>query len=82
MKELTFIIKVQPYTSLPDTLMLDLDMPDMHMGKNQITLTKQSGDTFQGKGIIVKCRSGHTLWQATLLSSQLKNPSFTFNVRE
>jgi hypothetical protein len=82
MKELSFSIKVQPNTSLPDTLMLDLGMPDMQMGKNQIALTKKSDCTFQGKGIIVKCRSGHKLWQATLLSDPLKNPSFTFNVRE
>ncbi len=82
MKELTFSMTVSPCDKLPDTLLLDLSMPGMMMGKNQVTLVKKSGCRYEGKGIIVRCMSGRTLWQVTILSDELKNPGFTFNVRE
>ncbi len=81
MKELTFSVTVTPCNKLPDTLLLDLSMPGMAMGKNQVTLVKKSACTYEGKGIIVRCMSGRTLWQVTLLSDELNNPAFTFNVR-
>jgi hypothetical protein len=81
MKELTFSVTVKPCDKLPETLLLDLSMPGMAMGKNQITLVRKSACFYEGKGIIVKCMSGRTLWQVTLLSDELKNPAFTFNVR-
>ena len=82
MKELTFNVTVTPCDKLPDTLLLDLSMPGMQMGKNQVMLVKKSGCLYEGKGIIVRCMSGRTLWQATVLSDTLNNPAFTFNVRE
>jgi hypothetical protein len=82
MKELTFSVTVTPCDKLPETLLLDLSMPDMPMGKNQVTLIKKSACLYVGKGIIVRCMSGRTLWQATILSAELNNPAFTFNVRE
>jgi CheY-like chemotaxis protein len=82
MKELTFSVTVTPCDKLPDTLLLDLSMPGMQMGKNQVTLVKKSNCLYEGKGIIVRCMSGRTLWQATVLSDTLNNPAFTFNVRE
>ena len=42
MKELTFSVTVTPCDKLPDTLLLDLSMPGMQMGKNQVTLVKKS----------------------------------------
>ncbi len=82
MKELTFSVTVKPCDKLPDTLQLDLSMPGMEMGKNQVTLIKKSGGLYEGKGIIVRCMSGRTLWRATIISDELKNPAFIFNVRE
>ena len=82
MKELTFSVTVTPCDKLPDTLLLDLSMPGMQMGKNQVTLVKKSGCRYEGKGIIVRCMSRQTLWQVTILSDELNNPTFTFNVRE
>jgi hypothetical protein len=81
MKELTFILTVSPCNKLPETLLLDLSMPGMQMGKNQLTLVRKSGCRYEGKGIIVRCMSGRTLWQVTILSDELNNPAFTFNVR-
>ncbi len=82
MKELTFSVTVTPCDKLPETLLLDLSMPGMQMGKNQVTLVKKSACLYEGKGIIVRCMSGRTLWQATVLSDTLNNPAFVFNVRE
>jgi hypothetical protein len=82
MKELTFSVTVTPCDKLPETLLLDLSMPGMQMGKNHVTLVKKSGCLYEGKGIIVRCMSGRTLWQATVLSDTLNNPAFVFNVRE
>ena len=81
MKNLTFSMTVTPCDKLPQTLLLDLSMPEMPMGKNQVTLVRKSGCIFEGKGIIVRCMSGRTLWQVTILSDELQNPAFTFNVR-
>ncbi len=82
MKELTFSLTVIPCDKLPDKLMLDLSMPGMQMGKNQVPLVKKGTSFYEGKGFIVRCMSRRTLWQVTILSDALKNPAFTFNVRE
>jgi hypothetical protein len=81
MKELTFILTVTPCSSLPDTILIDLGMPGMMMGRNQVLLKKTGGCTWKGTGIIVRCMSGRTLWQATILSEALKNTAFTFDVK-
>lgn len=82
MQELTFKVTMAPAEGLPSSLILDLSMPGMMMGKNQVTLKRQPGGAWEGKGIIVKCRSGRTLWQATILSPELGNPAFSFDVRD
>ncbi|NMW19163.1 MAG: hypothetical protein HKK66_09100 [Chlorobiaceae bacterium] len=82
MKELTFNLTVTPCDKMPDRLLLDLSMPGMQMGKNQVTLFKKSASLYEGEGIIVRCMSRQTLWQVTILSDELNNPVFTINVRE
>ena len=82
MQELLFSVTLKPCGTMPDTLMLDLSMPGMDMGKNQVTLLKKNNCLYQGKGIIVKCKSGRKLWKATVLSAKLGNPAFTFDVRD
>ncbi|MGB0130568.1 hypothetical protein [Chlorobium sp.] len=82
MQELLFSVTVKPCSSLPDTLLLDLSMPGMEMGKNQVTLVRKSNCLYQGKGLIVKCMSGRKLWKATVLSEKMNNPAFTFDVRD
>jgi hypothetical protein len=82
MKEITFSLTVIPCDKLPDKLMLDLSMPGMQMGKNQVLLEKKGACFYEGKGIIVRCMSRRTLRQVTILSDELKNPSLSFNVRE
>ncbi|MBM3162776.1 MAG: hypothetical protein FJZ79_05570 [Chlorobi bacterium] len=82
MQELLFSVTVKPCASLPDNLLLDLSMPGMEMGKNQVRLVRKGNCLYQGKGLIVKCMSGRKLWKATLLSEKLNNPAFTFDVRD
>jgi len=84
MKELTFDISIAGDSAvvLPDTILLDLSMPGMEMGKNQVELGKTGEGYYSGTGIIVKCPSGRVLWRATLLISETLNSSFTFNVRD
>jgi len=82
MQELTFRVNAEPAKELPATLVIDLSMPGMMMGKNQVTLKRQADGAWVGKGLIVKCMSGRKLWQATILSPELGNPAFTFNVRD
>ena len=84
MKELTFTVSFSddspPIAS--DLLVLDLSMPGMDMGKNQVTLERNAARRYSGTGIIVKCPSGRTLWRATVLLSENLKPAFTFNVRD
>ena len=84
MKELSFDLAISGDSSanLADTLLLDLSMPGMEMGKNQAVLKKAGDNRYTGKGIIVKCPSGRTLWRVTLLISETLKPTFTFNVRD
>ncbi|NTV20517.1 MAG: hypothetical protein HGA57_03900 [Chlorobium limicola] len=82
MEELLFSVTIKPCQSLPENLMLDLSMPGMEMGKNQVKLVKKSNCLYQGKGLIVKCMSGRKLWKATVLSEKLNNPAFSFDVRD
>ena len=81
MKELTFSVTIKPCDSLPTALLLDLEMPEMAMGKNQVTLVRKSNCIWEGKGVVVRCMSHRTLWKATILSEELNNPAFTFNAR-
>ncbi len=84
MKELTFgvVFSGGSPALFSDSLLLDLSMPGMEMGKNQVVLKKAGDNRYTGKGIIVKCLSGRTLWRATLLISETLEPTFTFNVRD
>lgn len=82
MEELTFRVTVKPADNLPSTLVLDLSMPGMHMGKNQVRLEKSASGAWEGKGLIVRCMSGRKLWEAAILSPQLGNPAFSFDVRD
>lgn len=84
MKELTFDVQLSDNspTLSSDTLVLGLSMPGMDMGKNEVLLRKVEDNRYTGKGIIVKCSSGKTLWRATLFMDDNTKPAFTFNVQD
>jgi len=59
---------------------IDLDMPGMKMGRNQVTLKAMGEGTYEGTGIIVRCPSGRRVWRATVIIPDLGSVGFTFDV--
>jgi len=79
MKELTFTIRAPGMKTAP-TVLLDLSMPGMYMGINQVTLKRVSDGSYSGKGIIPRCPSGRKLWRAEVTLPGAGKASYTFNV--
>jgi hypothetical protein len=82
MQPLLFKVKVDPADNLPSTLMIDFSMPGMYMGKNQMKLVRTAPGVWEGRGVIVRCMSGRKLWKLMLISPELGNPAFSFDVRD
>jgi hypothetical protein len=85
MRELTFTVTVKergkPVTDA--SLLIDLTMPGMYMGRNVVRLTHSSGGVYEGKGVIVRCPSGGKLWQASVVIKHAERKSvvnYTFEV--
>ncbi|MEF8823542.1 MAG: hypothetical protein V5B78_04980 [Desulfohalobiaceae bacterium] len=80
MQELTFRVEVsgEPPSSPP---VIDLDMPGMEMGPNQVRLRPVKATVFEGTGVIVRCPSGKRLWSATVILSETTKAKFLFRVR-
>ena len=79
MTDLTFRITLQNLVPAGDPY-IDLDMPGMKMGPNRIPLRKTSEGLYTGSGVIVRCRSGRTLWQADITIPGVGKAAFSFNV--
>lgn len=78
MEELMF--KVSLKGAAPERLILDLSMPGMHMGKNEVVLKKTADGIYTGKGVIPKCPSGKKLWRAKIINNDKTIAEFLFNV--
>ena len=66
------------------SVLLDLSMPGMYMGKNQPALKKTADNRYEGAGIITKCMSGRKTWQAMITIEQAGRTSaagFIFEVK-
>ena len=62
----------------------DITMPGMYMGRNQPVLKHIKDGQYQGKGIITRCASGNTLWQARIIvvhGKQTDVAEYRFEVR-
>lgn len=81
LRETEFIVTISGSDKIPDKLLLDLTMPGMFMGKNQVILKKIDKNKYSGKGIIPRCPSGKTLWQADIFIPEEGTVSFRFNVK-
>ena len=79
MQDLTFQVRISgaPLLSPP---FIDLGMPGMKMGPNRVTLQKSREDLYEGQGVIVRCKSGRTIWQATVTLPDVGPVVFTFDV--
>jgi len=59
---------------------IDLGMPGMNMGPNQVTLESVGNNTYKGKGIIVRCPSGRRTWKAAITIPDVGTTEFVFDV--
>lgn len=80
-KEEIFIINIKGEKNPAHELLLDLSMPGMYMGENRIALKKVEGNIYKGKGVIPRCPSGKTLWQAEIFIPGKGSVYFRFHVR-
>jgi len=59
---------------------IDLEMPGMHMGPNLVKLRASVPETYEGRGVIVRCMSGRTDWRASVCLPGIGKAHFYFNV--
>ncbi|MDX9789080.1 MAG: hypothetical protein RBT11_20060 [Desulfobacterales bacterium] len=78
MADLTFTVQLAGNSSKAP-LYIDLDMPGMKMGQNRVELKQHSDGSYTGSGVIVRCPSGKTLWQATVTVPGAGTAAFVFN---
>ncbi|NOY63938.1 MAG: hypothetical protein GXO97_00850 [Nitrospirae bacterium] len=82
LKDTVFRLEITPPVEA-DMVVLELSMPGMYMGENRIIL-KRSGKRrsalYKAEGIIVRCPSGATLWQADFRIPDTGEVSFRFHV--
>jgi hypothetical protein len=86
LSELTFIVNLtrggMPVTDA--SVVLDLSMPGMFMGKNQPILKHAKNGRYEGKGIITRCPSGKKMWKAEITVKQARKTTivdFVFEVK-
>lgn len=65
----------------PQSVKVDLSMPDMYMGLNQVTMKESRPRVYEGVGIIPICPTGLTLWQASVIIDNQVAGDFFFDVQ-
>ena len=79
MKDLIFEVKIKDM-DLAEPPVIDLGMPGMEMGPNHVKMKMIAAGVYQGTGIIVRCPSGKTIWQANINLPGKGSVNFIFNV--
>jgi len=79
MQELAFRVSVSgpPLSQAP---FIDLGMPGMKMGPNEVSLEQVNATAYEGQGVIVRCPSGKTIWKATVVLQGIGQAEFVFDV--
>ena len=79
MKELTFrlILGGVEMTGIPH---IDLSMPGMAMGPNRVRMKCVGVNTYEGRGVVVKCPSGRRTWKALVTLPDGRAVDFVFDV--
>ena len=72
MQELSFDVRVERggRPAGANSVDVDLSMPGMQMGENRVRLRQVRHGLFQGRGVIVRCPSGQTLWKASVIVTE------------
>ena len=79
MQDLTFTVTFSGLKPASNPV-IDLGMPGMTMGPNRVVLKRAEGNTYQGKGVIVRCPSGRRIWKATVTVPEKGPAEFVFDV--
>ncbi len=79
MKPLYFRVMLKNYKE-PQSVIIDLSMPEMSMGFNRVVLKKTDKDSYEERGIIPVCPTGKRLWRASVIINERKEAEFLFNV--
>jgi hypothetical protein len=80
MHDLTFKVTVGDFGGLSAAPYIDLNMPAMDMGPNRVMLKDLGQGVFEGRGVIVRCRSGRKTWRARVILPDLGGADFIFDV--
>lgn len=79
--ETEFIADLRGIDKLPSEILVELSMPGMYMGENQIILKRVNKNRYKGRGVIPRCPSGATLWQAGVSVPGHDKVYFKFHVK-
>ena len=79
MQDLVFKVSVSgnPPSKSP---YIDLGMPAMKMGPNRVLLKPVGRGHYEGKGVIVRCKSGRRTWFANVIIHEAGEVKFVFDV--
>ena len=79
MQDLVFKVSVSgsPPSKFP---YIDLGMPAMKMGPNRVLLKPAGQGHYEGKGVIVRCKSGRRTWFANVIIPEAGEVKFVFDV--
>ena len=81
MKDLVFTVTLSGSDESPQfPPYIDLGMPGMDMGPNRVKMKPVGKNVYEGKGVIVKCPSGHRVWRATVTVPDMGKAEFVFDV--
>jgi hypothetical protein len=79
MRETTFVVTIAgPQPEQPPVI--DLGMPAMTMGPNQVKLKRTGEGQYTGTGVIVRCASGKRTWFANVTLPGRGEVRFVFDV--
>ena len=80
MQDLIFKVTIDGDITLSKPPFIELNMPAMNMGRNRVSLKLNDKDVYQGSGVIVRCKSGHRTWRATVNFPGIGKADFIFDV--
>ena len=81
MQDLSFKITLTgKLPTAPKAPYIDLGMPGMKMGPNRVQLKSAGNDTYEGRGVIVRCPSGRRIWRANVIIPAVGQADFIFDV--
>jgi len=80
MQDLIFKVSIDGDVMLSKLPHIDLNMPAMNMGRNRVSLKSKEKNSYEGSGVIVRCKSGHRIWRATVNLPGMGKADFIFHV--